>query len=142
MCSSTEDFEGRGQVFVEIWRGRSWPREYHIDANSIRLRQVIDVLTCGQHYIYIYSCSSTKDFEGSGQVFVKIHWGPRENHINANHVGQEQVIDICLPELYIRYICTAPPKILKVGGRYVFVKICQGWGESHKCKSRQTGTSD
>ena len=70
MCSSTEDFEGRGQVFVEIWRGRSWPREYHIDANSIRLRQVIDVLTCGQHYIYIY-------------------------------------------------IVAAPPKILKVGGRYL-----------------------
>jgi hypothetical protein len=44
---------------------------------------------------------------------------PRENHINANHIRQEQVIDTHSPALYIRYICAAPPKILKVGGRYL-----------------------
>jgi hypothetical protein len=66
--------------------------------------------------------SSTKDFEGRGQVFVKIHWGrlwPGENHINANSVGQGQAIDTCSPAVYIKNICMTSPKILKVGDGYL-----------------------
>jgi hypothetical protein len=66
--------------------------------------------------------SPTEDFKSRWWVFVEIRQGrswPRENHIDANSIGQGLAIDTRSPAVYIRYICAAPPKISKVGGRYL-----------------------
>jgi hypothetical protein len=50
----------------------------------------------------------TEDFEGGGWVFVKICRGkpwPGKIHMNADSVGQGQVIDTRSPAVYILDIC-------------------------------------
>ena len=67
-------------------------------------------------------CSFVGDFEGGGWVLVKIHRGrsqPGDNHMNANSIGLREVIDTCSPGADIRYIVTAPSKILTVGDGYL-----------------------
>jgi hypothetical protein len=66
MHSFTEDFEGRGRVFVKI---RRWPGENHINANSVGQGQAIG--TCSPAVYISYICMTSLKISKWGMGICK-----------------------------------------------------------------------